>query len=98
MFILRRITSEHRTLNTIIGENYSVVYNGSKDDQQEFDAMFKRMFVIDVKSNNYIREMKEEVYAFIISDSGSRCEPMYKKSYYYVMTESGKTFENISLK
>ena len=85
MFILRRITSENVERNTVLGESYLLI--NAERNQKDFNESLKIM-----KCN------KEDVYGFISHDEGSKLIPLYKKSTYFVMTESGKTFANVSLK
>lgn len=38
----------------------------------------------------------EDVYALITYDDGKKIMPLYDGGNYYIMTESGKTFDNVT--
>lgn len=40
----------------------------------------------------------ENCYAFIIHSKGSEIIPLWKNSHYYIMTDGGQTFENLTFK
>jgi len=83
MFILRRITSENLTSNTLIGESYVLVTaQRNKEDFKKF---------IDIMKCD-----EADVYGFVSYNEGSKSIPLYKKSTYFVMVGNGRTFENIS--
>jgi len=89
MFILRRITSENRQLNDCLGNRYHLVLKVENKDEYE-----EALKVMKWKDDD------ETLYGFVIYDQGNQmiyC-PLYKKSVYFIMTESGKTFANISHK
>lgn len=88
MFILRRITSEGNELNDCLGDRYHLVLK--ERNQEEYEKALK---VLKWKDD-------EELYGFIIYSKGNEMihYPLYKKSVYFIMTETGKTFANISKK
>lgn len=87
MFILRRITSESKEVNTVIGKTYNVIYPDR--NKEDFEETLKIM---------HWEEKPEDVYAFIIYDNGSTILALYKKSTYFMMCSDGKTFANLTYK
>jgi len=86
MFILRRITSEGNESNQIIGDSYNEIHSTYNE------AEFKKT------EDLLLFPAREEIYAYIAYKEGSEIMPLYRKSNYYMMTENGVTFKNLSLK
>jgi hypothetical protein len=83
MFILRMIDENRMTRNYELSDNYSVVSKLSNPKEfQDFCDM---------------HNVLPEAYDGIISDENGKFFPLDKNTHYYVMTESGKTFERINL-
>ena len=87
MFILRQIFKGGQTQNTCLGERYEVT--DRRNDQDRFDQLLK---------NTVSHPDTERVFAILSYDKGDRIEtyPLYEGFYYYIMTESGKTFDNLT--
>jgi len=86
MFILRRITSENSESNTFLGEVYHFIHSLHQPEE------FRR----SLEARGDMGDDQLEIYAFIAYEAGSKLIPLWKKSTYYVMTESGTTFANIT--
>lgn len=95
MFILRRLmpegTKENRYTenNTIIGESYTKIDLETNEDS--FWAVNEALSGKDAPKD-------EAIYAFIVSPNSDIKIPLYKKSYYYMMTSDGKSFDNMTYK
>jgi hypothetical protein len=89
MFILRRITSENKQVNDCLGDRYHLVLKETNKDDY-VDALTEVKWKGD----------DDELYGFVIYSSGNEMihSPLYKESIYFIMTESGKTFANITFK
>ena len=83
MFVLRRITSENVEVNTVIGESYVLI--SAERNPIDFE-----------KSLDIMKNDRNAIYGFISYCGGSRLEPLYKKSVYFVMMSNGQTFANVS--
>lgn len=83
MFILRKITGgeEKRQLNWVLGDSYGLTLK--EEHPEEFEKMLK------------FYEPCHDVYGFISYDGG-KILWLYPNQKNYIMTESGKTFANIS--
>lgn len=86
MFILRRITSQGLELNTCLGLEYVLVLK--EVNESEFRDRVKLWDEEDLK----------DLYGVVCFNGGASIMPLYRKSSYYIMTEFGKTFSNISEK
>jgi hypothetical protein len=103
-FILRRITSENRQSNEMLGKSYHFIYDdrrilpkGGFDPNQEtsMSESFQQLL------KGYPKDTHEQIHAFILSDIGNKEKlehrkiPIYGKSKYFIMTDSGGTFDRI---
>lgn len=86
MFILRRFTEEKMEINTFLGEEYVLILK--EKNEKEFKDQTETWSENDLKG----------VYGLILFDCSESIMPLYSLSTYYVMTEEGKTFSNISKK
>lgn len=84
MFILRKITQNGLEWNLCLGESYSVI------TEERNPVQFKET----VGAVDY---SEPEVYGFVFNDDNGQPIPLYRKQKNYIMTDSGKTFSNISL-
>ena len=103
-FILRRITSENRESNEMLGTSYHFIYDDRKIlSNGQFDPNETTPMLESYRKllEGYPEDTHEKVHAFIIADIGSngnlkhRTIPIYCKSKYYIMTDTGKTFSTI---
>lgn len=89
MYTLRRIAGDGVQMNIALGKTYNLI---EKDKSlSEFNRCYQHLF-----------KMKEDealvtsVYAFVSDEDGKNIYPLFKTQKAYIMTESGKTFSNIS--
>jgi len=94
MFILRRYTGESSEINQSLGDSYVLV---KKD--VNFDA-FKETYSIFTEGGSYDLDspISDNIYMFIVCKKGSEVIPLYRPSTYYIMTENGATFANLTFK
>lgn len=96
MFALRKIIENTQT-NYALGIQYQVVERFV--DYEDFKVAFKQSFGyehvadLDDKADNYTKNC----YAFI-STPDYELIPLYMNQKNYIMTESGKTFSNLTFK
>jgi len=97
MYTLRKQigNKEH---NQFLGNEYSVVkrYTDYDEFQKAFKASFKMNHVADNDENS--DEFTKNCYAIIICKGGSETIPLYIGQYNFIMSESGKTFSNLTFK
>lgn len=97
MYTLRRIKDNIQT-NEFLGKDYQVIERHS--NYEEFEKAY-----LSFHGKNHVADLDTErdlfskqTYIFIIHNKGSEITPLYKDSKNYIMTESGKTFSNLSYK
>lgn len=42
--------------------------------------------------------INEQIYCLIVSENGKDILPLYKYNFYYIVTDNGKTFKNLTYK
>lgn len=89
MFVLRRITGEGHQVNECLGQSYHFI------DKESNKEDFERTYEI---YNGGSPEREECIHAFLTYDEGKEIKPLYRPSKYYIMTENGKTFANLTFK
>lgn len=91
MYTLREVKTNDRksVFNQSLGDHYHVVCLGSEGYNYIRDNHFKSMGFTD-------EEIQKMQNPFIIHNGGSKEIYLYDRREYYIMTESGKTFENLS--
>lgn len=85
MFILRRLTNKGDQINTCLNETYALILKES--NPSEFEKALQNW-----------GDINPDIYGFITFNNGKDIEPLYFKSKYYIMTGSGDTFSNVSLR
>lgn len=98
MYTLRRISGEGVEMNFALGNQYTVVnrfisYEAFRDDFYKF---YGKNHVADL--DPAADDETKNVYAFVSSDVNECVYPLYYKQSAYIMTDSGKTFSNLTLK
>lgn len=97
-FILRKVLNNSTYTNVILGNQYQVI--DRETNYNEFSKAFEKNFEkfhiadLDPTSDNFT----QNCYAFLVIENGNKLIPLYKKQWNYIMTESGKTFENLTYK
>jgi hypothetical protein len=84
MFVLRRIAEGELEINTCLGIEYVLVMK--EKNRENFGELTKLWKEEDLK----------DVYGLVCFDNTDSIMPLYKNSTYYIMTNSGRTFANIS--
>ena len=80
MYTLRIIEQNGQVSNQSLGENYSVTHKETCKDYEK---------VASVAITN------ERTYAIVVGNSGKVVFPLFDDRQYFIMTESGKTFEKL---
>lgn len=94
MYTLRTVDANQKQTNQLIGSIYSLIDRDSNYDEfsDNFRMLFGKPHVADLDENS--DEHTKNVYSII--DFMGNMIPLYKNTAYYIMTESGKTFSNLS--
>ena len=93
MFTLRQISSKGMQNNTVLGKNYKVLMREEHYDL--FCEIYKKVFEQDHVSDldPTASDISKDCYGFVYSDE---CHPLFKGESYFIMTENGKTFDNLT--
>ena len=98
MYTLRSIIGYDYEHNQGLGNCYSVVSREQvcgKEFNKALSAFLNKEIGEDLPQE--VIDDAMEIYAFVLKEDTIPL-PLYKKNKYYIMTESGKTFCNLSLK
>lgn len=97
MYTLRKI-SDNIQSNIEVGTNYSVINSETNYEEfsKTFEACFNEKHVADLDEKS--DEITKNCYAFVVGSGGTIILPLYRKQENYIMTESGKTFSNLTHK
>lgn len=85
MFVLRQITKDGQVSNLNLGDRYT--YIDKENSIEAFNASVGR-------ANSHPDQ--EKIFGLIAHENSSDIYPLYKGFNYYVMTDCGKTFENLT--
>ena len=85
MFILRKISGNGVEINISLGESYNLI--NKENHPEEFDRAVEEGLVIS----------DSIIYGYIATNNGG-IYPLSSKQQAYIMTESGKTFDNLTLR
>jgi hypothetical protein len=89
MYTLRKIAENGVEFNISLGDNYCLIH--SERNSEEFEKSFEDFW--KEKHDPY----KNETYAFVCKN-GYELIPIFKKDFNFIMTDSGKTFSNLTYK
>jgi hypothetical protein len=98
MYTLRSITKTGLQRNESLGLNYTLIHRFY--NYEEFQRNFKFLFDKDHVADDDLKSDGDtkDTYAFVVSENGGQIFPLYKSNDYYIMTDNGKTFDNLSYK
>jgi hypothetical protein len=84
MYTLRQVTPNGVIHNEFIGTKYSVIHRSKASN--EFESL------CEIEK----RDLKSPIIAFVLSEGGKVAYPIWEGAEYFIVTESGKTFERIN--
>lgn len=87
MFILRQINKEGLESNMCLGNRYSIT------NRDQHPVRFNESLGVTVTHPD-----QEKVFAIVSFNKGSDSYPLYEGQSYYIMTESGRTFANVTMR
>jgi hypothetical protein len=97
-FILRKVFKDHTQSNIVLGDSYLFIDREMNYEEfsKAFEVDFGKFHVgdLDPTSDSFTKNC----YAFLIINDGAKYIPLYKNQYNFIMTDSGKTFANITFK
>jgi len=84
MYTLRTVFKENVQSNEHLGKHYTFV--GKLESSEEFERT-RALLQFNDDSN---------IYAFVTSEGGKEVYPLRNGFYYFIMTDGGKTFDNLT--
>ena len=81
MYTLRIIRKDGLESNQYLGEDYSISY---RDVHEGYEEVAKKAVT------------NKDTYAIIISNGGSIVFPLFRGNKYFIMSENGKTIDNLT--
>lgn len=96
MFILRTIQDSGVAINTELGDEYLVIQRFVHPElfKAQFEEYYGKNHVADLDESS---DETTKRCAGFIHNSKSEVLPLLKQYQYFIMTESGKTFEKINI-
>jgi hypothetical protein len=92
--VILQTTSNHGELFTYLGYEYHYIGKNSSPDR--FNELVIKKFGEDVKDRP--NNIGNKIYAFILYNHGKDCKHLYNDCSYYVFTDSGVHFQELSLR
>ncbi|WP_395073915.1 hypothetical protein [Flavobacterium sp.] len=97
MYTLTEIATgkENVSFHQKLGERFSIIER--EVSQQEFEKGYNALY-----SNNEIiideRDINQNIYCLVVSEGGKSIHALKKQNFYYIVTENGTTFKNLTFK
>lgn len=88
MYTLRKIFKDGVEANIALGNSYNFVTK--ERSEEEFTKIAKITFDTETE--------EERIYAFITSEGGKEFYPLFTNQLNFIMTDSGRTFANLTHK
>ncbi len=97
-FILRKVLNDNTQTNIILGDQYRLIERETNYEEfsKAFEVDFGKFHVSDLDPTS--DSFTKNCHAFLITNEGSKLIPLYKDQFNYIMSDSGKTFANLTHK
>lgn len=84
--------------NRSLGTSYDVVNRETNYEKfsEAYELFWGKAHTADLDTES--DEYTKKTFSFLVIRDGAEMIPLYKGGLYYVMTESGKTFDNLTFK
>lgn len=98
MYTLTEIATDKENVpfHQLLGNRFSSIER--ETSPSEFEKAYNAMF--ETSSTNIIEEkdINPDIYCLVVTEGGKEIIPLSKKNFYYIVTENGKTFKNLTFK
>lgn len=101
MYTLTEITGDGNvTHHKKLGERFSVIDRETSPNEFEkaYNAMYPAPRDGSERLNFKEADINKNTYSLIISEGGREIFELDKNNFYYIVTENGKTFKNLTFK
>lgn len=90
------VENENVTFHQKLGERFSIIER--EISQGEFERAYNSYY--RSPENNLFKEkdINKDIYCIVVSEGGKGVFTLSKKNFYYIVTENGKTFKNLTFK
>lgn len=95
MYTLTEIAEDNVTSHDYLGYGFSVV---NKEVATDYFLKSYSAWLGKVDEISTLDGLNENIFCFIVSEGGKEIFPLYKNRHYYIVTENGKTFKNLTFK
>lgn len=100
MYTLTEITTtnENVTYHQKLGDRFSVIDRESspKEFERTYNVIYQQP---DAQGKYYeLKDINENIHCLVVSEGGREIFQLDKNNFYYVVTENGKTFKNLTFK
>lgn len=86
MFTLRIVHEDKTVSNQSLGDNYTVTHKSTSPER--FKVLFEDFEIGSL-------DKSEEVYAIVVGEFCKEVWPLFPTRRYFIMTESGRTFDRL---
>jgi len=92
MYTLTEISKDNVSTHDYLGYGFSIV------DKEKSHEEFLKGYIAYSKKEVLFSEIDEPIYCFVVSEGGKEIFPLFHGLKYYIVTENGKTFKNLTFK
>jgi hypothetical protein len=96
-FALRIIAEQNIETNIALGEQFNVLLKQFVSEEKWLDT-YRAIFGQSMCTDSDIHEVPVNIHAFVISEGGKGIFLLKDNEYNYIVTDSGKTFKNLTFK
>lgn len=100
MYTLTEIckSKENVSFHQKLGESFSVIERECSPNEflKAYNCFYN--YKKEPKENVSLNEINQNAYAIVVSEGGKSFHLLTKENFYYIVTENGKTFKNLTFK
>jgi hypothetical protein len=90
---------ENISFHRELGDYFSIIERETspKEFERAFNAFFNKDLP-ELKQQFQEKDIEKDVYCLLVTAGGRDILPLRKDNFYYIVTENGKTFKNLTFK
>lgn len=98
MYTLTEISTEKENVASHqgLGNRFQVIERESSP--KEFEKGYNAMYQTASEKNIEEIDINPNIYCLLVTEGGREIIPLSKGNFYYIVTENGKTFKNLTFK
>lgn len=90
------VENENVTFHQKLGERFSIIER--EVSKNEFEKAYNAFYKSPENDLMEEKHMNKDIYCIVISEGGRGIFTLNKNNFYYIVTENGKTFKNLTYK